>query len=305
MNKPVTDLESLASTLSSNPNYRVLRRLDPAYAGGLTVEAGDMRRAAIVDVETTGMNFEEDQIIELGLIVFEYGAESGQVGPVVGRYGGLEDPGRPIPPETTKIHGITDEMVRGKRLDEAAIGQVLRGVSLVIAHNAGFDRPFLEGRLPLFAGLHWGCSIRDVHWKAHGYGSSSLEFLAYRNGFFFDAHRAETDCLAVLAVLANPLGETGQTALHALLESARQPAYRVAALRSHIDTKDLLKARGYRWNPEGRVWVGEFAAADRDSELAWLKTSVYGGQSAEVEIETLTAKQRYSRREGKRERVRI
>jgi DNA polymerase-3 subunit epsilon len=113
------------------------------------------------------------------------------------------------------------------------------------------------------------------------------------------------DCLAVLAVLAAPFGPTGRTALHALLERARQPALQVAALRSHFDTKDLLRARGYRWNAEARVWIGEIAVAERDAELAWLKDAIYGGRSAEVEIETLTALERYSGREGTRERVRL
>ena len=301
----MTDLETLAATLSADPRYRVLRRLEPAYAGGAQIPDGDIRRAAIVDVETTGMDIDDDQVIELGMVVFEYAAVSGRVGPVVARYDGLEDPGRPIPPESTRIHGISDAMVSGRRLDEAAIGTVLQDVSLVIAHNAGFDRPFLEARLPLFSRLPWACSIRDIHWKDHGYGSSALEFLAYRAGFFYDAHRAMMDCLAVLAVLAQPLGATGQPALQALLERARQPAYQVAALRSHFDTKDLLKARGYRWHAQDRVWVGEIAAAGRDAELAWLKGAVYGGKDAEVEIETLTAHERYSGRQGITERVRL
>ncbi len=301
----MTDLESIAATLAADPNYRVLRRLDPAYAGGPKIPGGNVRRAAIVDVETTGMDSQDDQVIELGVVVFEYGAESGQVGPVVGRYSGLEDPGRPIPPESTRIHGITDEMVKGRQLDETAIAQVLQDAGLVIAHNAGFDRPFLEARLPIFAGIPWACSIRDVQWRDHGYGSSALEYLSFRAGLFYDAHRAQIDCLAVLAVLANPLGNTGHTALLALLERARESSHRIAALRSHFDTKDLLKARGYRWNSDVRVWIGEIAAAERESELAWLKETVYGGRDAEVEIETLTAKERYSVREGKRERVRI
>ena len=299
----MADPESLAATLSADPNYRVLRRLQPTWPGGPPIGAGGIRRAAIVDVETTGMDNAVDQVIELGLVVFEYAAESGRIGPVVARYEGLEDPGRPIPPESTRIHGITDAMVQGQRLDDAAIAAVLQDVGLVIAHNAQFDRPFLEARLPLFAGLPWGCSIRDVAWKDHGYASSALEFLAYRAGLFYDAHRAAMDCLAVLAVLAGPLGSGGQTALQALLEHARQPRLHISALRSHFDTKDLLKARGYRWHAEARVWVGEIAAADRDAELQWLKQAIYAGRSAEVEIETLTALQRYSGREGARERV--
>jgi DNA polymerase III subunit epsilon len=305
MNTSAVDAESLATALEANPDYRVIRRLDQNHAGGPPIQGDSVRRAAIVDTETTGMDFIDDQVIEIGIVVFEYGADSGRIGPVVGRYGALEDPGRPIPPESTKIHGITDEMVRGKRFADPEIESLLQGVGIVIAHNAGFDRPFLESRLPLFAGLHWGCSIRDVHWKAHGYGSSSLEFLAFRSGFFYEAHRAETDCLALLAVLGKPLGDSGRPALHALLENARQPGFRVAALRSHIDTKNLLKARGYRWNPEDRVWVGDIGGSEREAELAWLKKAIYRGESAEVEIETLTARQRYSQRSGKKERIRL
>ena len=301
----MTDLESLAATLAADASYRVLRRLDLSYAGGPAIAGGDIRRAAIVDVETTGMDRQDDQIIELGVVVFEYLAGSGETGPVVGRYSGFEDPGRPIPPSSTRIHGITDEMVRGHRLDEAAVAAVLAGVDLVIAHNAGFDRPFLEARLPVFTALPWACSLRDVAWKDHGVGSSALEFLAYRAGLFYDAHRAQMDCLALLAVLAHALGDTGKPALRALLERARESSYRIAALRSHFDTKDLLRARGYRWNADVRVWAVEIPAAAREAELAWLKQAVYGGRDAEVEIETLTAQERYSGRDGQRERVRI
>jgi DNA polymerase-3 subunit epsilon len=301
----MTDLETLAATLAADPRYRVLRRLDLSYAGGAPIASGEVRRAAIVDIETTGMDRQDDQVIELGIVVFEYGVESGEVGPVVGRYSGFEDPGRPIPPESARIHGITDDMVSGQRLDEAAIRAVLKDVELVIAHNAGFDRPFLEARLPLFAALPWGCSVRDVDWKAAGLASAALEFLAYRAGLFYDAHRAQMDCLAVLAVLAQSMGDTGKPALRALLVRAREASYQVAALRSHFDTKDLLKARGYRWNADARVWAIDIAAAGRDAELAWLKAAVYGGRDAEVEIETLSARERYSGRDGKRERVRI
>lgn len=301
---PMSDFESLAAALSRHPDFRVLRRLGLSFAGGPPL-GRPARRAAIVDVETTGMDREADQLIELGLVAFDYDGESGQVGPVAARYSGFEDPGRPIPAEVTRIHGITDAMVAGQQLDQDAIGKVLDGVDLVIAHNAGFDRPFVERRLPLFAGLPWGCSLRDVPWKDYGMTSAALEFLAYRAGYFYDAHRAEMDCLAVLAVLSGPLGESGTPALQALLARVRESSYSIAALRSHFDTKDLLKARGYRWNPDIKVWAREVAGAAREAEFSWLKAAVYGGREAEVEVETLSARERYSGREGKRERVRL
>jgi DNA polymerase III subunit epsilon len=298
------EVEALAEQLRSQPNYRVLRRVDAGYSGGSPL-TGTVRRAAIIDTETTGMDPEADQVVELGIIAFEYDPESGVVGPVVARYDGLEDPGRPIPPESIAIHHITDEMVRGKRFDELAVADLLAGVGLVIAHNAKFDRPFVEKRLPMFAGLPWACSMREVHWKAHGRASAALEFLAYKAGFFYEGHRAEVDCLAVLAVLAQPLGGGLGSGLKALLESARQPNLRIAAIGSAFETKDLLKDRGYRWDPERKVWSTEVPGAERKEELAWLKEAVYGGKEATIEVERLTAKERYSVRAGKMEKVRL
>jgi DNA polymerase-3 subunit epsilon len=251
------------------------------------------------------MDPEADQVIELGIVVFEYEPESGQVGPVVARFSGLEDPGRPIPPETIAVHHITDEMVAGLKVDDAQVAKALEGVTLVIAHNAKFDRPFVEARWPAFESLAWACSIQDVDWRSHGYASSALEFLAMRAGLFYDAHRAEMDCRVVLAVLARSLGDSGKSALHALLESARQPSYRLAALNSPFDSKDVLKQRGYRWNAEAKVWAVDIAESDQVEELAWLRTEVYEGKTAEVEIERLDAGRRYSLRSGKKERVKL
>jgi DNA polymerase-3 subunit epsilon len=88
-----------------------------------------------------------------------------------------------IPPEITTITGITDEMVAGHRIDDRAVNDLLSRVVLVIAHNAAFDRRFLERRLPSFATRHWACSLADIDWKAEGIRSSALEFVAYALGF--------------------------------------------------------------------------------------------------------------------------
>jgi hypothetical protein len=86
-------------------------------------------------------------------------------------------------------------------------------VVLVIAHNADFDRRFLERRLPVFATKHWACSRFDIDWKAEGIRSSALEFVAYSLGFFHEGHRAAIDCRATLHPLAQPLPGSGRLAL--------------------------------------------------------------------------------------------
>ncbi|MDH5175801.1 MAG: 3'-5' exonuclease [Gammaproteobacteria bacterium] len=304
MTQPPDTLDAMAAQVAAHPDYRVLRRLDPnvqrAALSGPTV-----RRAAIVDTETTGTEPASDRVIELAIVVFEYCHATGTVGRVLDIYDGLEDPGRPIPPESTAIHGITDAMVAGQRIDDARVAQLLEGVGVVIAHNAGFDRRFLEPRLPLFASLPWACSWQEVPWATAGIASSKLEYLAYRCGFFYEGHRAEADCHALLHVLAQPFGTTGEPALKLLLDSARGPSYKVWASNSPYETKDVLKQRGYRWDAARRCWSLDVRSQEAVQEaVEWMRESVYAGRSVEVEIDEFDAKCRYSIREGRRSRLR-
>jgi DNA polymerase-3 subunit epsilon len=297
------DVEALAARLEAHPDYRVVRRLEVGRQGE-TLTGPTVRRAAIVDTETTGTDHGCDHVIELAVVVFEYCAASGAVGRVLGVYDGLEDPGVPIPASSTAIHGITDAMVAGQRIDDASVLSLLDGVGLVIAHNAGFDRKFLEPRLPVFADLPWACSWQEVPWSEAGIESSKLEYLAYRYGFFFEGHRAEIDCRALLEVLRRPFGETGSTGFNVLLESARAPSFRLWAVNSPFESKDVLKKRGYWWDAPKRCWYGEFQSREEiEVELAWLKESVYAGKSVALELEAFDAKTRYSGRDGQKEKV--
>jgi DNA polymerase-3 subunit epsilon len=295
--------EKIAAILESRGDYRVLRRLDPEREYP-ALEGSTVARGVIVDTETTGTDSTVDALLEIGLVAFEYDRQSGTVGRVLDRYDGLEDPGVPIPPESTAIHGITDAMVQGQRFDDAAVARLLQGAALIVAHNARFDRMFLEPRYAAFATLPWACSWQEIPWQDHGIGSSKLEYLAYRSGFFYDGHRAEIDCLALLEVLRRPLGATGASAFLTLLQSARQPSCRLWALNSPFETKGVLRERGYRWDAEKRCWWTEVPHSRLDPELAWLREKVYAGRSVPVEIEGFDATTRYSGREGRRERVR-
>jgi len=67
--------------------------------------------------------------------------------------------------------------------------------------------------------------------------------------------------------------------------------------------RDYLKRRGYRWNGPAKLWTVEVGSADREAELVWLKAHVYGEEQAEVELETLGARLRYSGRPGRKERI--
>ena len=285
--------------LGRHPDFRVIRRL-AIHDDFSAAENGPLSVAAVIDTETTGMRHGEDQIIEVGIVRFEYEPDSGRVVRVTGIYSGLEDPGRPIPPESTAIHGITDAMVVGQHLDEARIATAIDGATYVIAHNASFDRPFLEARLPMFSTAPWACSFEQVPWAEEGIRGAKLEYLGWISGFFYEAHRSEIDCRALLEVLSRPLPKSGKTGLKKLLESASEPALRLWATGSPFETKDVLRERGYRWDADRRCWSKVVARSTAKEESEWLKAAVFSGRPAQIDVEVLDARIRFSGRPGPR-----
>lgn len=312
-NSVAPDLSCMANALDQHPDYRVLRRLQPRLQWASPTQ-GDLRTVLILDTETTGLDSARERIIELALLRVTIDTATGQPVGDVTVYDELEDPGKPIPAEVTNLTGLKDADVRGHRLDESRIHALLEGVDLVIAHNAAFDRPFVERRLPQFSQVPWACSFADIDWKEQGRSSAKLESLAQALGWFYDAHRAEMDCHALLAVLAAPwapssLSEGAQplpNGLSRLLSSAQTPSFRLSATLAPFDAKDVLKARGYRWNAEHKVWqtrIPDDAALQAEGE--WLKEHVYGQKAAHVQVETLDAINKYSSRTGKIAHARI
>lgn len=293
---PHADLEHLAAQLDASPEYRVLRRIRPR--GEFAPATGKpLQKAIVIDTETSDLDSTRGKIIEIGIVAFEYDPATGQPIRVIDSYGGLEDPGCPLSAEVTAITGITDEMVAGKRIDETRVTALITDASIVVAHNAEFDRPFLENRFPAFDGLPWGCSMIDVDWTAETIGSRKLDYIAFRMGLFFDAHRAEEDCHALLEILAQPLPVSGHPAFKALLDRLPQVGYTLFALNSPFATKDLLKARKYRWDGDRKVWhrtvVGQ---PSFDEEVLWLKHEIYGGRPARIDVVERVSLTRFSRK---------
>jgi DNA polymerase-3 subunit epsilon len=296
----LTDPQACASVLDAHPDYRVLRRLPVRLDWGGAPNTA-RTRVLILDTETTGLDQSKEKIIELAMLRLDVDSSTGVPLGSVQVFDELEDPGRAIPKEVVALTGITDADVQGKRLDEARIAAILEGVDVVIAHNAAFDRPFCEARIPQFRDLAWACSFADIDWKAQGRSSSKLEALALELGWFYDAHRAEVDCHALLAVLCAPLPKAPErNGIATLLAAALRPALRLYATHAPFDAKDLLKARGYRWNAEQKVWTTRLAdAVALEAECEWLKIEVYGGRHAVVAIEQSDARAKYSSRGGR------
>lgn len=290
-------------TWLSTQDCRVTRPFTPRTSYSDALPPVKLLKAAILDTETTGTNQLTDKIIELGIVIVEYAPDTGQVYRVLETFDELEDPSMPIPPESTKIHNITDDMVKGKKINDEAVERLLSDVSLIIAHNATFDRGFVEARLPFFQKKAWACSYAQMPWKAEGFGAASLEFLAYRFGFHFTGHRASVDCHALLEVLQSELPVSGIKVFKMLLDKARTPDIKVWALNSAFETKDKLRERGYRWDGERKLWNKAVPLDELMDETNWLKAEVYNNRAFKIEQEKMDAYNRFSTRAGKTETV--
>ena len=95
-------------------------------------------------------------------------------------YESLQDPGIPIPLESMKIHEITDDDVKGHSINWNEVDDIFKVSQLIVAHNAGFDRPFIEkhsmvsqkkyGRAALMILIGWNADlkIRSRNFFAYG-----------------------------------------------------------------------------------------------------------------------------------------
>ncbi|MFN3477055.1 MAG: exonuclease domain-containing protein, partial [Candidatus Methylomirabilales bacterium] len=202
------------------------------------------------DLETTGLHAVADRVVEIGAIKFQ-GDQVFQTLEV------LVDPGIPIPPEATAVHGITDVMVRGA----PGVAEVLPGFlrflegSVPVAYNAPFDMAFLgydlaRAGLPLPPNPFLdACLLTRMLFP--GFPTYSLLSLAAFLGLeVHPHHRALADARACMAVFLRCLNRLGRGApffedllavhgapfqLGALVTGKLPPTPKLGALREAIE----------------------------------------------------------------------
>jgi DNA polymerase-3 subunit epsilon len=144
----------------------------------------------------------------------------------------------------------------------------------------------------------WGCSMYDIDWKFEGISSHKLEYIAYKYNFFFEGHRAIIDCLAGIHILAQELPNSQQAVLKQLLTNALAIRFKLYATNSPYESKDLLKARGYRWSnlntDKHKAWFIELTEDKVEEEINYLRSNVYGNSAINIPVEIFDAYGRFS-----------
>lgn len=254
-----------------------------------------------------GMDPKSDKIIEIGILSFSFTNGDGIIN-IFDSYNELQDPGKPIPAEITKVTKITDEDVKGKAIDWNLVYSILSQSHVIICHNSQFDRNFLELQTPdvikkVVEKKPFACTIADIDWKGRGYESSKLEYLNFKLGYFYEGHRAIVDCWATLNLLIQEEG-----AFDELKSNVRRKEAIICAVNAPFDKKDMLSARKYRWSDGTKslpkCWHIILKIDELSLEREWLDEHIYlkSGASNSLPYSENNAFTRYSLRAYKIEK---
>lgn len=150
----------------------------------------------VLDTETTGLSLQDNKLIEISAARMR-GRE------VVDRFDTFVHPGCPIPAEITRLTSITDADVADAPSAEEAVAalEVFVGGCPVIAHNATFDRSFIES-------VKGGVRVSDIWIDSLALSrvalprlvSHKLSFMADLFGCDAVSHRADADVEALCGV---------------------------------------------------------------------------------------------------------
>lgn len=162
----------------------------------------------IFDFETTGLDYNSDQIIEIGGLKVKNGE-------ILEEFETLVKPTIPIGPQTEKITGITASMLEDKPVIDQVLPEFLSFIegSVLAAHNADFDMAFLK-----MAGARLGyqvewpcfCTLKLARALLPDLDSKSLDNLAAHYNLTFEArHRSIGDCKVTNLVLSKLLSNEG------------------------------------------------------------------------------------------------
>ncbi len=179
-------------------------------------------RLVLFDTETTGLQYNRDEIIEFAAIVVEQ--RNGQM-QVVEEYDELVtlSPGGFVPPKIQELTGISTQDIRERGLPKTRVCQdiarMFQGNTLLLAYNAHFDLSFLfymllrDGDVSVLKGKD-KLDLLTVYKDRRSYPHRLCNAIdAYGlAGKVVNSHRAVDDVLATLAVMVEMERERGDLA---------------------------------------------------------------------------------------------
>lgn len=165
----------------------------------------------ILDFETTGGSHLYSEVIQVGAIKYRGGKE-------IGRFEEFVRPSTTIPPNITRLTGITNQMVQYARPTSEVffeLSKFLQG-EVLVAHNASFDMKFLLTYFHKFQIAHEKFKVIDTVPLARKHltqlPNHKLETIKHFLEINIDSHQSINDCLVTgeLYYLCKTLAETNR-----------------------------------------------------------------------------------------------
>lgn len=208
----------------------------------------------ILDTETTGLDPQQHQCIELGAILYDV-AHRAVLSQISCLFPCTDNPARAV----NGIDPLVSRLPQPWRPALQCFAAMLDAADVVVAHNAAFDRQWF-GRDPLPAiDKPWLCSMEDVRWPADRQlrANPSVRDLALAYGVpVWAAHRALTDCIYLAQVFSRC------SDLEALLQAALEPR-RLYRARLSYEERHRAREAGFRWNePVSGAWSRRLSASE-------------------------------------------
>ena len=238
-----------------------------------------------MDVETTGLNKDKNEIIQIALRPFFVSPKTGEISGVKKSVAYLQEPSYPLEDIIIDITGFKDEDLKGHAIPWDKVARLLSKCQFVVCHNAAFDRQWVEAALKkngevVPSDVVWCCSMTQVDWTTICRASKALEVLCAWHGFFYDSHNAVADVDATLHLLRK------NSYMKEMLQNAMESDYHVFAAGSLREENPLLKQRRYRWNPELTCWwKGVNNIEEAEVESKWLSENLQKCEPQFFEIE--------------------
>lgn len=225
-----------------------------------------------LDLETTGLEKTTDEITEIAWAIFD----TDHWEKPLSFESKLIKTAKQIPKEITELTGITNALLNESGSDMVGVlGKLFTEykqykVDALVAHNAQFDRQFLEEKIRAqgydIPDWHWICSKGDVQYPSR-IKNKSLITLAAEHGFLNPfPHAAIFDVFTMMKIVSRY--DIEQT-----FSTSKEPWMIVKALVDY-NNREMAKSLGFSWEQwDGKTYEKSWIKGVRPSQLEELKKS--------------------------------
>ncbi len=146
---------------------------------------------SVIDIETTGLSYYKDKIIEIGMLKIRDGK-------IIAKYQQLIDPQTHIKSFITNLTGISNEMILNKPILEEIYDEVFNfiGKDIIIGHNVSFDLSFIANQFKIDIQNQYIDTLYYSRILFPELSHHSLSDMVKYLNLSHNEHRAMADCIA-------------------------------------------------------------------------------------------------------------